>query len=170
MTPTRGIGRTAELFRTLKGTLRSDHPSVSFSANGKYAETITSNHPLDSQFGMESPLGVMYKLNVKVLLLGVGFSSCTSFHLSEVLTGKMTKEKCGTAILIDGRRQWVWFDDYAYDESDFNIIGDEFIKSSKVKKGKIGNADCTIFSMIDGVDFATNWINTNRFANQNKTI
>ncbi len=37
ITPTRGLGRTAELFRTYKDTLRSDHPLVSFSANGKYA-------------------------------------------------------------------------------------------------------------------------------------
>ena len=73
LTPTRGLGRTAELFRTAKNTLRSDHPIVSFSANGMYAEKITSNHPLDSQFGIDSPLGELYRLNAKVLLLGVGY-------------------------------------------------------------------------------------------------
>lgn len=164
LTPTRGVGRTAELFRTLKSTLRSDHPSVSFSAMGEHAEKITLNHPLDEQFGINSPLGAMYKLNTKVLLLGVGYASCTSFHLSEILTGKMSKEKCGTSILVDGNRQWVWFEDYRYDSDDFDKIGIELEKNIEVNVGIIGNAACKLFSMKNGVDFAANWLNINRFA------
>ncbi len=136
LTPTRGIGRTAELFRTLKDTLRSDHPLGSFAANGKYAEEITSNHPLNSQFGMNSPVGSMYKLNAKVLLLGVGYDSCTSFHLSEAITEKIPREKCGTSIIADGARQWVWFEDYRYDSDDFDKIGNKFEESSKVYRGE----------------------------------
>ena len=66
-------------------------------------------------------------------------------------------------MLVDGIKKWVWFEDYGYDSDDFDKIGDEFEKSNKTIKGKIGNANCTLFSMKDGVDYATNWLDANRF-------
>ena len=78
VSPTRGMGKIAELFRSYPGTVRSDHPQVSFTANGKQSAEITKNHPLTPQFGMDSPLGALYRLNAKILLLGVGYGNCTS--------------------------------------------------------------------------------------------
>ena len=162
MTPTRGLGKTAELFRNLPRTLRSDHPLVSFAANGRYSDRITKNHQLNCQFGMDSPLGAMYGLKAKILLLGVGYDSCTSFHLSEVLTGRMPLERFGTSILREGKRQWVEFEDFKYDSDDFEKIGADFEIAYEVKKGKIGNSDCKLFDMKTGVDFATDWLLRNR--------
>ncbi|SDN03143.1 Aminoglycoside 3-N-acetyltransferase [Paenibacillus sp. yr247] len=118
LTPTRGMGRIAELFRTLPESFRSSHPQVSFSASGKYAKTVIDNHQLSPQFGMNSPLGKLYELNAKVLLLGVSFSSCTSFHLAEALNEKMPTKKFGAAITEDKKRVWKWFDDYAYNSDE----------------------------------------------------
>jgi len=164
MTPTRGMGRIAELFRTCPGTIRSGNPLLSFSANGRHAAFITDNHPLTPQLGMDSPLGKLYGLNAKVLLLGVGYDSCTSFHLSEALIDEMPVKRMGTSMLEEGRRVWKWFDDYAYDSDDFVEIGEAFDKSCGVAKGKAGNADLRLFDIKSGVDFAREWLIKNRFA------
>ncbi len=164
LTPTRGVGKIPELFRTLPNTMRSSHPQGSFCASGKFKEKIAENHSLTPQFGMESPLGILYNLDkTKVLLLGVGYDSCTSFHLGETLIGdKMPKSRTGTAIYEKGKRTWRWFDDYEYNSDDFLELGGKFEEKYRVKKGKVGNAQCSLFIMKDGVDFSKEWLLKNR--------
>ncbi|TFE23067.1 aminoglycoside N(3)-acetyltransferase [Cohnella luojiensis] len=164
LSPTRGMGCIAELFRTLPESIRSNHPQVSFSASGKYANVITDNHQLTPQFGRNTPLGKLYELNAKVLLLGVNYDSCTSFHLAEALNEKMPRKKMGTAIIENNKRVWKWFEDYAYDsDQDFEQIGKAFEETSNVTLGEIGNAECRLFNMKTGVDFAGEWLEKNRF-------
>ncbi|WP_082614967.1 AAC(3) family N-acetyltransferase [Paenibacillus sp. Soil787] len=163
LSPTRGMGRISELFRTLPESIRSNHPQVSFSASGKYANAVIDNHQLTPQFGMNTPLGKLYELNAKVLLLGVNYYSCTSFHLAEALNGKMPRKKMGASIIENNKRFWKWFEDYAYDAEDFEQIGNAFEENSNVTIGEIGNAKCRIFNIKAGVDFAGKWLQKNRF-------
>ena len=105
----------------------------------------------------------MYNLKAKVLLLGVDYDSCKSFHLAESLINEMPIKKMGAAILDKGERFWKWFDDYEYDSEDFPLLGRKFEKNYRVQKGKIGNAECKLFEMRDGVDFAKSWLIKHRF-------
>lgn len=165
MTPTEGMGKIPELFRTIPNTIRSNHPQVSFSANGKFAKKITENHELTPGFGMNSPLGRLYELNAKILFLGVGYNSCTGFHLAEALNEKMPKKRMGTSMTENNTRVWKWFEDFNYDSDDFGVIGKEFEEKYDISTGMVGNAKCKLFDMKCGVDFAKEWLAENRFKN-----
>ena len=81
MTPINTTGAVAEMFRQMPGSIRSGHPARSVCAWGKHAAYLTENHDLSNIFGDGSPIGKLYKLNGKVLLLGTGYGKNTSLRL-----------------------------------------------------------------------------------------
>jgi aminoglycoside 3-N-acetyltransferase len=166
ISPTRGVGVVPELFRTFPDVLRSNHPHVSFSGWGEKAVDLLSNHTLEDSLGEGSPLARLYEADGEVLLLGAGFESNTSFHLSEYRAEYTARERVtlGAPVLVDGHRRWKSFSDVNYNSDDFAEIGKAFLKSHKqqIRTGKVGMATAYLFRQRDAVDYAVRWIHTHR--------
>ena len=108
---------------------------------------------------MRSPLGRMYRRNVKILLLGVGYGNCTALHLAETLHPGTPKMELGAAVRVQGRRQWVRWQDVDFDSDRFVQIGEAYeAQGGVVTLGKLGAADCKVMQVRPLVDFGLRWL------------
>ena len=167
LTPTHAMGTIAETFRKQRGVLRSSHPQVSFCACGPHASQIIDDHYLAFGLGEQSPLARIYDLCGFVLLLGANHGSNTSMHLAEYRANYPSKKvvREGAPIYAAGSRQWVTFEEVEPDTSDFDRIGEDFLKSDAgkvVRRGTVGLADCQLMSQRDVVEFTVRWLEENR--------
>ena len=161
LTPaSRWMGVLAETVRNWPGAVRSNHPQVSFAAIGAQAVDVTAGHRLDGALGDDSPLGAVYRLAGKVLMLGVGYDSNTSLHLAEWRQQKPPLHLTGSAVRQpDGSGRWVTWTDVAEDESDFESIGADFeAMTGAASIGSVGNATARLVSQRALVDYATQWM------------
>lgn len=158
-TITRGVGKVPEHFRTFPNVLRSNHPQVSFLVWGQYSKYLAHNHPLEYGLNDDSPMGKLYDLNTKILMIGTDYTSCTALHLSEYRANYREEVILEAAIKDNGVRQWVKYKDIDLDSDDFNLLGEAFEKESKndIVIGKVGNATTRVIKMKPLIDFGTNY-------------
>lgn len=163
-TPTRGMGVVPELFRTWPGTIRSQHPAMSLAAHGPNAAYLTADHALEEDLGERSPLGRLYALDGYVLLLGVGHWNNTSLHLAEYRANYRGKRnvRSGCAMLVNGKRQWVFYETLKIHTDDFGAIGDAFDAAHDIPAQRIHDAEVRFFRQRLVVDFAQRWMEENR--------
>jgi aminoglycoside 3-N-acetyltransferase len=163
-TPTRGLGVVPELFRTWPGAVRSPHPAYSLTAVGRQADLLMAEHLLHEDLGERSPLGKLYELDGYVLLLGVGHGNNTTLHMAEWRAdypGKQTHPS-GSAMLVNGRREWVAYHTLKTSDDDFDQIGAAFDAAHQIEIGRIHQAEARFFKQRLAVDFAVKWIEANR--------
>lgn len=162
LTPTRGLGRTPEIFRTWPGSLRSNHPTLSFTALGPQARFITEGHSLEFGLGEGSPLARLYELEAWVLLLGAGYDSNTSFHLAEYRAVGAKVVEQGSPVMIDGQRRWQIIREIEFNEQVFSQLGTDFEGQAEVQIQPVGSASARLFRQTACVDFAAPWIERHR--------
>lgn len=141
------VGLLTETLRSYPGALRSDHPTHSVAALGPAAEEIVKEHNVyhspytlwgRGAFGFESPWDKLRILNARVLMIGVGFTSCTMLHHAQV---HYYARHLNTAA------------DTPYPSFNFEKMARALETTIDITRGRIGNAEGMVFGaqeLIDG--------------------
>lgn len=172
LTVTRQMGVIAETFRKQAGARRSAHPKDSFAARGPQAELVTAGHSLAFGLGESSPLARVYDRDGWVLLLGVGHGNNTSLHLAEARADWPAKRlyREGSPMIVGGRRQWVTYDEWEADESDFERLGADFARETGQERvGRVALATARLMPQRALVDYGAAWIKAQRANPPGKT-
>jgi aminoglycoside 3-N-acetyltransferase len=159
-----GAGALSEAVRNSQGAVRSAHPQSSFAALGPAADLLMDDHKLESHLGEDSPLGKLYKReDTHVLLLGVGYKSCTALHLAEYLyTPEPRHQTYSCVISEEGHRRWRAYRDVVLDDHQFGAIGDHLEEVLRPRHDRVGNAESRLFPLREAVDYATEWMARHR--------
>lgn len=158
-TPSFGMGAFAEYVRLRPGAVRSGHPQCSFAAWGPRAARLVRVHDHNSHLGERSPLAALDALGGKVLMLGVGYESCTALHLAEYRCRRPPAPRLYHCyVLRGGTRVRVTFMAPELDAGPFREIGAELDRSGFVRRGTVGRAETRLFPMRDAVRSAISWM------------
>ncbi|MEV2269250.1 aminoglycoside N(3)-acetyltransferase [Nonomuraea africana] len=153
-TPSVGMGRIAEQVRTTEGAVRSAHPQTSFAALGPMAAKLMDGHAMDCHLGESSPLARLYEADAWILLMGVGYSSCTALHLAEyrLPDPPLRTYRC----VVEGG--WWEYEDVDLRDTHLPRLGADLDKTDISRKGRIGRAESRLLPLAPAVDFAVNWL------------
>ena len=155
------MGAIADEIRRRAGNSRSRHLTHSVSAVGRHAEAIV-NAPGKTAWAADSPLGTVFKLNGRFLLLGVTYQSFTALHVFEVAfrlryrkvdtLRRRLRRSDGTLIPFSST---VYLRDTGYPGYDFNRPGQAMEDARIAAVGPVGNAIARLVPARPMRDFAT---------------
>jgi len=162
-------GVFAEVFRTLPGTVVSDHPDGRFAARGAGAEALVADQPWDDYYGPGSPLHRLVEVGGQVLRLGADVDTVTLLHYAEYLTPVPDKRRVRREHLLhapdggvrravltclddcDGIVEWPG-EDY------FGLILADYLATGRARTAAVGAARSELLDAHDLVEFASIWM------------
>lgn len=155
------MGAIADEIRQRAGNQRSRHLTHSLSAIGPQAETIvTAGGP--TAWAANDPLGTVFKLDGRFLLLGVTYQAFTACHVLEVafrLHHRKLDTLCRRLRRPDGTlipfQNTVYLRDVNYPGYDFNRVGQAMEDAGLTSVAAVGNAIARLIPAQPLRDFAT---------------
>lgn len=143
-------GKVPEAARARTDAIRSLHPTHSVVAIGKEAKELTRDHEyVKTPCGVGSPFVKLAESGGKILLVGVGHNSNTTFHTAEEFANcpyhMLEDEVLATIVGYDRVEKQILTQLHKWGtERDFNIFDDVFNTKGIQKIGKIGKAECRL--------------------------
>ena len=153
----KAMGAFSQFIGILLDSIRSNHPMYSFTAVGEKASEIIEQNSFDFPFGDKSPLGRMYSIGAKVLMIGTDFETNTSLHLAENrLNREVIYEK--SKILTKNGEKWISFKNIELDiYDDYLEIQKNFMDQNTVNNISINESIIYLFDMKECVDFTQHY-------------
>jgi aminoglycoside 3-N-acetyltransferase len=144
------MGALTEYALKVPGGMRSIHPSHSVLAFGPHSNDFVASHHLDTKpFAECSPFARLVESNGKILLIGVGLNSTTSFHRTEDRLGdrfpvRVYGRPSFRIPCIDWNGQTVEVSTPAHDPfvsrvRDCNLVRTEFLREGVLRELPIGS-------------------------------
>ena len=155
------MGASADEIRRRAGNRRSRHLTHSVSAIGPQAEAVVTA-PGKTAWAADSPLGTIFKLDGRFLLLGVTYQSFTACHVLEVAfrlryrkldtLRRRLRRSDGSLVPFDSV---VYLRDVGYPGYDFNRAGQAMEDAGISAVAPVGNAIARLIPAQPMRDFVT---------------
>lgn len=143
------VGYITNVFRKRPGALRSNQATHSVSAIGKDAKYITETHGQtgkrigifgDTPFAADSPWEKMYKMNTKVVFIGVNMRYCTFKHYTEYCFMEKLFKSIENHPDYEKALEPVWF--YGKDEGLWPLTDSEAVQKYLEDQKKVQTTTC----------------------------
>lgn len=158
---TSDLGVTADMFWRLPGVRRSDHVHA-FAAAGPAAQAIVADPlPLPPHIPA-SPVGRVFDLDGKILLLGTDHSSNTTLHLAELLADVPYRSTSTCTVLENGVLKRIDYGENNHCCIRF-ALADGWLRGEGLQReGRVGHAEARLMRSRDLVRLAVENLATDR--------